>query len=62
MRYLKTLLLAAVAATTTGLAAQQQPQTPASPDIRAFLQVTTDFCSGGQPRPDHFATLKANGV
>ena len=63
MRYLKTLLLAAVAATTTGLAAQQQPpQTPTSPDIRAFLQVTTDFCTGGQPRPDHFATLKANGV
>jgi uncharacterized protein (TIGR01244 family) len=32
------------------------------PDIRNFLQVTTDFCTGGQPRPEHFAALKARGV
>ncbi|HEX6975267.1 MAG TPA: protein tyrosine phosphatase family protein [Vicinamibacterales bacterium] len=32
------------------------------PPIRNFLQVTPDFCTGGQPRLEHFATLKANGV
>jgi len=38
-------------------------QTPAAaPDIRNFLQVTPEFCTGGQPRMDHFARLKADGV
>ena len=32
------------------------------PAIRNFLQVTPQFCTGGQPRPDHFAKLKADGV
>ena len=32
------------------------------PPIRNFLQVTTDFCTGGQPRPEHFAKLKADGI
>lgn len=36
-------------------------QSPA-PDIRQFLQVTPEFCTGGQPRPTHFAELKARGV
>jgi uncharacterized protein (TIGR01244 family) len=30
--------------------------------IRNFLRVSTDFCTGGQPRPEHFARLKADGV
>jgi uncharacterized protein (TIGR01244 family) len=30
--------------------------------IRNFLRVTPDFCTGGQPRLEHFATLKADGV
>jgi uncharacterized protein (TIGR01244 family) len=34
----------------------------APPDIRYFLQVTPEFCTGGQPRPEHFAKLKADGV
>ena len=34
----------------------------AVPDIRNFLQVTPEFCTGGQPRPEHFAKLKADGV
>lgn len=38
-----------------------ESQSPA-PDIRQFLQVTPDFCTGGQPRPTHFAELKARGV
>jgi uncharacterized protein (TIGR01244 family) len=33
-----------------------------APPIRNFLQVTPEFCTGGQPRPEHFATLKASGV
>lgn len=41
-------------------------QAPASqdpaPDIRNFLQVTPDFCTGAQPRPEHFAMLKSRGV
>jgi uncharacterized protein (TIGR01244 family) len=34
----------------------------AAAPIRNFLQVTTEFCTGGQPRPEHFAELKARGV
>jgi len=41
-------------------------QAPASqtdlPPIRNFLQVNPDFCTGGQPRLEHFAKLKADGV
>ena len=41
-------------------------QTPAPqtelPPIRNFLQVNPDFCTGGQPRLEHFAKLKADGV
>lgn len=41
-------------------------QTPAGavepPPIRNFLQVTPQFCTGGQPRPEHFEALKARGV
>jgi hypothetical protein len=32
------------------------------PPIRNFLQVEREFCTGGQPRPGHFAKLKADGV
>ena len=32
------------------------------PPIRSFLQVNQDFCTGGQPRMEHFAKLKADGV
>jgi len=32
------------------------------PAIRNFLQVTPEFCTGGQPRIEHFAKLKADGV
>jgi uncharacterized protein (TIGR01244 family) len=33
-----------------------------APPIRNFLKVTPDFCTGGQPRVQHFAQLKADGV
>lgn len=32
------------------------------PAIRNFLQVTPEFCTGGQPRIEHFTKLKADGV
>jgi uncharacterized protein (TIGR01244 family) len=32
------------------------------PPIRNFLQVTPQFCTGGQPRLEHVAKLKADGV
>lgn len=38
-----------------------EPQ-PAAPSIRNFLRVNDQFCTGGQPRPEHFAELKASGV
>lgn len=40
----------------------QAPAGQAPPDIRNFLQVTPEFCTGGQPRIEHFARLKADGV
>jgi uncharacterized protein (TIGR01244 family) len=32
------------------------------PPIHNFLQVSQEFCTGGQPRLEHFAKLKADGV
>jgi uncharacterized protein (TIGR01244 family) len=41
----------------------QTPQAPAElPPIRNFLQVSPQFCTGGQPRLEHFEKLKADGV
>ena len=51
-------LVAVLAA--TGIPAQvTQSEAPA---IRYFLQVTPEFCTGGQPRPEHFQMLKTRGV
>lgn len=47
-----------VAALVTGV----QPTEGQVPEIRQFLQVTPEFCTGGQPRPQHFAELKNLGV
>ena len=41
---------------------QVQGQVQELPPIRNFLQVTPQFCTGGQPRIEHFAKLKADGV
>lgn len=32
------------------------------PPIRNFFRINQDYCSGGQPRPEHLAQLKAEGV
>src|SRR5262245_44065165 len=51
---------------TASLLALMMFQTPAAQadvsTIRNFLQVNPQFCTGGQPRPEHFASLKSNGV
>ena len=39
-----------------------QPESFDPSTIRNFLRVSTDFCTGGQPRNEHFARLKAEGV
>lgn len=49
-------------------AASSDPQTPANnsqtetPPIRNFLKVNDQFCTGAQPRLEHLAKLKADGV
>jgi uncharacterized protein (TIGR01244 family) len=53
-----TLMFAAFA--TPIVVAQDAPAQV--PEIRNFLQVTPDFCTGGQPRLEHFEVLKARGV
>src|SRR5829696_2371564 len=44
------------------LSTLQAAPAPAAPDIRAFLKVTPQFCTGGQPRMEHFAMLRQDGV
>lgn len=51
-----TLLVPLVLTFTVQVATQELPP------IRNFLQVTPEFCTGGQPRVEHFAKLKADGV
>ena len=36
-------------------------QGPAQP-IRNFLRVNEEFCTGGQPRPEHLEKLKSEGI
>ena len=44
-------------------AALMQAAPPAEvPPIRNFLQVTPEFCTGGQPRLEHMQKLRADGV
>ena len=38
------------------------PQSFEPSTIRNFVRASTDFCTGGQPRNEHFARLKAEGV
>lgn len=67
-RILTTVVVVAIVAAPVYAVAQAAVQTPVPaaaleiPPIRNFLQVTPQFCTGGQPRPEHFAKLKADGV
>jgi protein tyrosine phosphatase (PTP) superfamily phosphohydrolase (DUF442 family) len=42
--------------------ARQQEGANELPPIREFVRVNRDFCTGGQPRVEHLAKLKAEGV
>ncbi len=53
-------VLVATALSLAMVSIQNQGTTPQP--IRNFLRVNTDFCTGGQPRPEHFAQLKADGI
>jgi uncharacterized protein (TIGR01244 family) len=59
---------AAVAGCVVTAGASVPSQAPAAsparelPPIRNFLQVTPEFCTGGQPRVEHYAKLKGDGV
>lgn len=50
-------VVCAVLLSLSPVAAQQE-----SAPIRNFLRVNKDFCTGGQPRLEHFEQLKAQGV
>ena len=54
--------MAAIIVFAFALILQAPPAQSEAPDIRKFLQVTPDFCTGAQPRPEHFAMLKSRGV
>jgi uncharacterized protein (TIGR01244 family) len=56
------LLVAGFTAVTRASQAGVAPAAQELPPIRNFLQVTPEFCTGGQPRVEHFAKLKADGV
>jgi uncharacterized protein (TIGR01244 family) len=45
-----------------GVLFQAVPAQTELPPIRNFLQVNKEFCTGGQPRIEHFEKLKADGV
>ena len=49
------------AAFVAQIAGAQAPQGE-PPAIRNFLQVTPEFCTGGQPRLEHYAELKKRGI
>jgi uncharacterized protein (TIGR01244 family) len=53
-------VVAAAAALLFMTAAAAAPQE--SPPIRNFLRVNKEFCTGGQPRNEHLAKLKEEGV
>jgi protein tyrosine phosphatase (PTP) superfamily phosphohydrolase (DUF442 family) len=53
----KSLSLIPILLLATVVLAQQE-----IPPIRNFLRVNNDFCTGGQPRPEHLQQLKNEGV
>ena len=55
------ILVAGLTAVTRASQAGAAPAGQELPPIRNFLQVTPEFCTGGQPRVEHFAKLKADG-
>ncbi|MFN0084768.1 MAG: protein tyrosine phosphatase family protein [Blastocatellia bacterium] len=64
MRFLLLAAMTALLMACASMTAQQPAQETSQevPPIRNFLKVNDQFCTGGQPRPEHFAKLKADGV
>ena len=58
---IKLMSLSLVLLFVAGLTSAQQQQ-PETPEIRNFLRVNEEFCTGAQPRIEHLAKLKADGV
>jgi uncharacterized protein (TIGR01244 family) len=54
---LKTIFVAAILLLPVGVSVSQDPG-----EIRNFLRVNNDFCTGGQPKLEHLEKLKAEGV
>ena len=54
--------LAAVAAAALLSVVSVAAASQEGPPIRNFLRVNRDFCTGGQPRNEHLAKLKEEGV
>lgn len=50
--------MGALAAVSRGWAAGQED----APPIRNFLRINEEFCTGGQPRLEHFEALKKMGI
>ena len=44
------------------LVSLQGTATQEVPPISNFLKVTPEFCTGGQPRPEHLAKLRDDGI
>jgi protein tyrosine phosphatase (PTP) superfamily phosphohydrolase (DUF442 family) len=55
-------LRAALALVLPLTASASIPAQETLPPIRNFLRVDSNFCTGGQPRLEHLAQLKADGV
>ncbi len=58
----KTGLAAAFAAALLFVATAAARRQEGPPPIRNFLRVDKEFCTGGQPRNEHLAKLKEEGV
>lgn len=56
------LVLAAVAFAPARAPRQGERKRQNDPPIRNFLRVNEEFCTGGQPRPEHLKQLKDEGV
>ena len=59
MRKLGVILVGALSVLTTSA---QQPAPQELPPIYNFMRESDQFCTGGQPRLEHLAKLKAEGV
>src|ERR671920_2202787 len=62
MRFIPKRELAAAVAAALLLAASAVAALQETPPIRNFLRVNREFCTGGQPRNEHLAKLKEEGV